>query len=94
MTSEKSCSQSVHWTLAQLFALLTEHMSKSQLVSAKKILKKNLVTASDWIVLTETMVTLSDWSESDPALRRWLKPALEKLCDDEPKSVSSKAKNR
>ena len=82
---------SVHWTLAQLFALLTEHMSKPQLVSAKKILKKNLATASDWIVLTQTMVTLSDWSESDPALRRWLKPVLEKLCDDERKSVSSKA---
>tara|TARA_B100000686_G_C16159538_1_gene650815 strand:+ start:165 stop:542 length:378 start_codon:yes stop_codon:yes gene_type:complete len=82
---------SVHRTLAQLFALLTEHMSKPQLVRAKKILKKNLDVGSDWIVLTQTMVTLSDWSESDPALRRWLKPVIERLCDDGRKSVSSKA---
>ena len=42
----------VRWTLAQLFALLTEHMSKPQLVRAKKILKRNLASGSDWIVLT------------------------------------------
>mgnify|MGYP002725718211 CR=1 FL=1 len=82
---------SVHWTLAQLFALLREDMSKPQLVRAKKILKKNLAHGSDWIVLNHTMDTLSDWSETDPALRRWLKPVLERLCDDGRKSVSSKA---
>tara|TARA_B100000676_G_C17872529_1_gene729432 strand:- start:172 stop:648 length:477 start_codon:yes stop_codon:yes gene_type:complete len=81
----------VRWTPAQLFVLLTEHMSKPQLVRAKKILKRNLASGSDWTVLTQTMVTLTDWSESDPVLRRWLKPVLEKLCDDERKSVSSKA---
>jgi len=32
---------SVHWMLTQLFALLTEGMSKPQLVRAKKFLKKS-----------------------------------------------------
>ena len=38
----------VRWTPAQLFVLLTEHMSKPQLVRAKKILKRNLASGSDW----------------------------------------------
>ncbi|MAF07214.1 MAG: hypothetical protein CL389_05080 [Acidiferrobacteraceae bacterium] len=82
---------SVHWTLAQLFARLKEDMSGAQLRQAKKILKKSIAHASDWIVLNMTMDTLSEWAREDASLRRWLMPFLNGLQDDGRKSVSAKA---
>ena len=85
---------SAQWTLAQLFLALEDKMSLEQQEKATKLLKKNLKTNSDWIVLNCTMETLAAWAISDPKLKRWLKPQLERLATDERKSVASRAKKK
>ena len=83
---------STQWTLAILFQMLAEEMSPAQLRAAKKILRNNLATNGDWIVLNYTMQTLAEWSADDPVLKRWLMPKLTALSSDRRKSVSGRAK--
>lgn len=83
---------STQWTLAQLFQTLAPWMSKAQLESARAILKRNLTAMKDWIVLNLTMQTLAEWAETDPALREWLLPHLDRLSQDGRKSVAKTAK--
>lgn len=82
---------STQWTLATLFDLLKSRMSRDQQVSALTIMKNNLATHGDWIVLNTTMQTLFDWSKSDAELKQWLTPQLERLTNDGRKSVSKRA---
>ncbi|WP_435622844.1 hypothetical protein [Flagellimonas sp.] len=82
---------STKWTLAQLFLLLEKDLSESQKASAKKILKENLATHSDWIVLNQTIETLGKWAKKDENLKGWLLPHLKRLAQDERKSVSKRA---
>ena len=82
---------SAQWTLAQLFGKLKEDMTVDQLSSSLKIMKRNLAESDDWIVLTQTMETLSVWATEDVALKKWLRPHLERLAEDARKSVKSKA---
>ena len=82
---------SAQWTLAQLFARLDRYMSEQQLERAKSILKHNLTSYSDWIVLNTTMETLTKWSKQDRELATWLLPYLKQLSNDKRKSVSGKA---
>ncbi len=65
---------STQWTLAILFDLLKSFMSQTQKDGAIEIMKNNLATHNDWIVLNPTMQALFDWSESDSTLRTWLTP--------------------
>lgn len=67
-------------------------MSESQRNSSKRILQKNLETHTDWIVLNNTMDTLSKWAEKDLTLKEWLLPHLERLAHDPRKSVAGRAK--
>ncbi|MEM8896842.1 MAG: hypothetical protein AAGC85_02000 [Bacteroidota bacterium] len=83
---------SAQWTLAQLFLLMTHDMSEAQLFRAKEVLKRNLANHSDWIVLAQTMETLSKWSIEDSTLKEWLYPHLERLSQDARKSVANKAR--
>lgn len=83
---------SAQWTLAHLFLTLTQYMNQKQLTDAKEILKNNLETSQDWIVLNNTMQTLAEWSEDDGELKHWLTPRLEKLSQDKRKSVAGRAK--
>lgn len=82
---------STRWTLADLFSTLANDMTGLQIRKAKKILKNNLSTQEDWIVLNNTMQTLAEWSKSDSKLKQWLIPQLKQLCDDNRKSVSRRA---
>lgn len=82
---------STKWTLAQLFNSLEKEMSPIQIKKAKKILKNNLINSNDWIVLSQTIETLTKWSSTDLKLQSWLKPELERLTLDKRKSVSNKA---
>ena len=82
---------SAQWTLAQLFERLTEELSPQQRAAALKILKRNLETYDDWIVLNSTMETLSVWATNDRSLKEWLKPHLKRLTLDKRKSVASRA---
>ena len=54
---------STQWTLANLFQTLFVHMNPEQKVQAQAILKRNLESHTDWIVLNNTMQTLGDWSK-------------------------------
>ena len=82
---------STKWTISQLFELLETNLTKEQLAQAKSIIKHNLETESDWIVLNNSMETLANWAKSDSDLKKWLVPNLERLAKDERKSVSKRA---
>lgn len=83
---------STQWTLSQLFGMLDKDMTKKQIEQAKNIMKNNLSNHTDWIVLNQTMDTLTKWAKKDENLKDWIKPHLERLTTDERKSVSGRAK--
>lgn len=83
---------STQWTLSQLFGMLDKDMTKNQIEQAKEIMKNNLLNHNDWIVLNQTMDTLTKWAKNDVDLKDWIKPHLERLTADERKSVSGRAK--
>ncbi|MBG6223646.1 hypothetical protein IWX63_000194 [Arthrobacter sp. CAN_A2] len=82
---------SARWTLAKLFLRLTPDLTPDQRDRATVVLKRNLEEQHDWIVLINTMETLSAWSDGDPALRAWLDPQLERLAGDPRTSVAERA---
>lgn len=82
---------SAQWTLAQLFSTLAGFMNTGQVEKAKHVLRHNLSTCKDWIVLIKTMQTLAEWAEEDEELKRWLQPQLETLSKDARKSVAGRA---
>jgi hypothetical protein len=83
---------SMQWTLAELFQTLSGFMSETQRTNAVKIMKQNLKTAKDWIVLNNTMETLGKWAEVDSELKAWLMPHLDRLGNDSRKSVAGRAR--
>ena len=82
---------STQWTLANLFEMLRPEMREEQVAAAEAIMKHNLEHHYDWIVLNNTMQTLSDWAVEDAALKEWLLPHLERLRSDDRKSVAGRA---
>lgn len=83
---------SAQWTLATLFGRMKNDLSEEQQAGALAIMKRNLAGHSDWIVLNTTMETLAIWSSDNPALKRWLKPHLERLAGETRKSVAGRAR--
>ncbi|GMN09694.1 hypothetical protein MTsPCn9_17370 [Croceitalea sp. MTPC9] len=83
---------STKWTLSQPFGMLEKDMDDKQIEQAKKIMKNNLVNHNDWIVLNQTMDTLTQWSKKDEDLKVWIKPHLKRLAKDKRKSVSNRSK--
>ncbi|MCG8440176.1 MAG: hypothetical protein MI723_00055 [Caulobacterales bacterium] len=82
---------SAQWTLAQLFSRLSNDMDTAQRAAALTIMQRNLEHHDDWIVLNATMDSLAEWAEEDAALRKWLRPHLERLSTDPRASVASRA---
>ncbi|WP_272149172.1 hypothetical protein [Tenacibaculum aiptasiae] len=66
-------------------------MNDKQTEQAKSIMKRNLASHNDWIVLNQTMFTLTKWSISDIELKEWLFPHLLRLTSDKRKSVAGRA---
>ena len=66
-------------------------MNNDQFSKAKSVIKHNLETEKDWIVLNNSMETLTIWSANDDDLKAWLKPHLKRLKNDSRKSVASRA---
>lgn len=83
---------STQWTLALLFLELEHFLTAAQKQRATALLQHNLATSHDWIVLNNTMETLTSWAKQDSNLRIWLQPHLERLIHDSRKSVSGRAK--
>ena len=82
---------STQWTLAQLFDILQALLTADQKKAAIKIMKKNVEKHTDWIVLTQTMEVLTNWSKNDSTLVQWLLTNLPKHERDQRKSVAGKA---
>jgi len=82
---------STQWTLANLFLYLQKEMDEVQMNSAKEIMKRNLATHDDWIVLNNSMETLGQWSKKDVELKAWLLPHLQRLSQDSRKTVAKRA---
>ena len=83
---------SAQWTLAQLFGMLAQEMTTKQIAAARAVMKRNLETHHDWIVLNATLDTLGKWAKKDEALKDWLVPHLNRLSEDERKSVAGRAR--
>ena len=82
---------STQWTLALLFDLTRELLSDAQRERALQIMKNNLATHDDWIVLNNCMKVLGAWSKDVPELRDWLLPHAKRLAADPRKSVAGNA---
>ena len=82
---------STQWTLSQLFLLLEREMTPDQIEKATDLMKQNLAHHQDWIVLNQTMETLGKWSRNNEELKSWLQPHLERLSNDDRKSVAKRA---
>jgi hypothetical protein len=83
---------STKWTLANLFEMLEKFMTEKQKSQAIEILKSNLATHPDWIVLKNMSQTLGEWAKKDADLKKWLLPHLQRLSQDERRTVSGAAK--
>ena len=83
---------STQWTLASLLQMLWPSLEKAQRTRAKKLLKRNLESWDDWIVLNNTMEALAEWSADDARLRKWLVPRLGELEKDARRSVAGRAR--
>ncbi|MEM7381351.1 MAG: hypothetical protein AAF361_09175 [Bacteroidota bacterium] len=82
---------STQWTLAQLFLALEKDLSESQKHKARELLKQNIATQEDWIVLNMTMETLGQWARDDEVLKSFVLPHFNRLKKDKRKSVANKA---
>lgn len=82
---------SAQWTVAQICLAVTKDLNPAQYDRAKGHLMANLESMNDWIVLAQTMETLSQWAVKDMALAAWLKPRLELRIEDPRPSVNKKA---
>ncbi len=85
---------SAQWTLAQLFDRLSDELNDQQRDKALALMKRNLETHQDWIVLNATIETLSNWAKEDSSLAQWLRPHLERLSKDSRKSVAARASKK
>jgi hypothetical protein len=82
---------SAQWTFAQLFQRYANELNPDQRRRSLALMKRNLETHTDWIVLINTMETLSEWAASDDKLKRWIEPHIERLTNDPRKSVAGRA---
>ena len=82
---------STQWTLAELFTLLDRELSSAERRKAQTLVKRNLSTSSDWIVLNKSIDALMRWARRDDTLAAWLRPELQRLSGDTRKSVANRA---
>lgn len=85
---------SVRWHVAQILQHLRSDLSDDEARRATQLLQRNLTDSTDWIVLNVTMDVLTEWAHHDPPLAGWLTPELERLCQDDRKSVAKRAAKR
>lgn len=82
---------STQWTLAQLFYELDDRLTPAQREQAMEVVKHNLTTWDDWIVLNQSLEALAHWARTNADLKSWLRPQAERLAQDQRKSVAKKA---
>jgi hypothetical protein len=82
---------STRWTLAQMFHELDAHLTPTQRAQAVEAVKLSLLKCDDWIVINQSLEALAGWAKTDPDLRAWLTPHLQRFAQDRRKSIASKA---
>ncbi len=82
---------SAQWTLAQLFQRYVTEFTPDQRTRALALMRRNLEFHNDWIVLSNTLETLSEWAATDDELKNWLEPHVERLVNDPRKTVAARA---
>jgi len=80
---------SVQWHLAQILAEVP--LDAGQRRRAIQVLRHNLESSTDWIVLTTTMQALASLGAADEHVQRWLVPALKRRLDDSRPAVAKRA---
>jgi hypothetical protein len=60
--------------------------------SAVKLLKGNLSTSKDWIVINMTLESLAKFAREDARLRRWLLPVMRQYQGSDYKSIAIRAR--
>jgi hypothetical protein len=85
---------SVQWHVAQMLQHLRSNLANDQEQRASELLRRNLTSSTDWIVLNVTMAVLTEWAKGDASLAGWLAPELERLRRDQRKSVAKRASKR
>jgi hypothetical protein len=80
---------SVQWHVAQMIDELP--LTAAQRRQAIAILKRNLESATDWIVLNDTLEVFSSFVRSDPTLQPYFVDQLRKHAQDSRKSVAKRA---
>lgn len=81
---------SVQWHLAQILGEV--ELTVEQRNRAVKLMKRNLETASDWIVLNYSLSTMAKFAREDSALCRYLVSQLHRLVDSPRRSVAHRSK--
>jgi hypothetical protein len=81
---------STKWSLSTLFMWLDDFMTDKQRAKAIKLMKSNL-HYDDWIVQNTTSESLAYFAKEDAALKKWLKPELQKLTKSRHNSVARRA---
>jgi len=89
---EKIQQPSAQWTLAQILMTIHDLLIEAEYGRSLDLLKSHLASSADWIVLNQTMETLTNWALHNGELREWLVPHLERLVEDPRKSVSHRAR--
>ncbi len=82
---------SAQWTLPKLFAGAEPDMTPDQVARAQALVRRNLSEHDDWIVLNNSIEYLTHRAKTDPSLRDWLRPHLERLTGETRKSVARRA---
>lgn len=85
---------SVQWHVAQMLQHLRSDLADDQARRATELLQRNLTRSTDWIVLNVTMDVLTEWANHDKPLAGWLTSELDRLRQDDRKSVSKRASKR
>lgn len=83
---------SARWTVAQMCQELWPRFTPDQQQTAIAVLRRNLESTRDWIVVIHSMRALCLPALDDVALRDWLRPWAETCSGDPRKSVSKAAR--
>jgi len=82
---------STQWTIARLFSIYREGMDEGQREKAERIMMRNLDAHNDWIVLNESMKSMTEWVDHHPEQRDAVMDLLERHAQDNRKSVRKTA---
>ena len=82
---------STQWTFAQMCEECDDLLTDDQRNRCIEIVANYLETETDWIVLNSSMPPLAQWAQARPDLEARIRPHLERLTNEDRKSVAKRA---